>query len=262
MHAPETFNSERSGWRLVIFLNVVRSVQRILSTLNTIVQENEESDEELESRDPTPYSPQLASTPSKSPSSFVAQMTLQLSPVTKLEDNIISKLLDPEEHERARSGKAPSSSTTAHFSSGTGLTGILEGKDREFFVRPGSGWRRGKGGFVGKFKRGIDMVTGNESSTAEVAEIDWDDKDDPGRILHMCGENIIALWADPWVKSQLRRKRVRLEEGAGFFLDDLERIAQPRYTPTDGDILRARIKTIGGKRTYAFSLSTTLGLMA
>lgn len=61
----------------------------------------------------------------------------------------------------------------------------------------------------------------------------------------MCGQDLIGLWKDPWVRSRLAKFRVRLEEGSGFFLNDLDRITAPRYMPTDDDILRARIKTIG-----------------
>ncbi|KAJ7034514.1 guanine nucleotide-binding protein alpha-4 subunit [Mycena alexandri] len=52
--------------------------------------------------------------------------------------------------------------------------------------------------------------------------------------LHACFPAMHALWADPGVREVLRTRKVRVEEGPGLFLDDLERVTGPRYLPTDG----------------------------
>jgi GTPase SAR1 family protein len=46
------------------------------------------------------------------------------------------------------------------------------------------------------------------------------------------------------VKAILKRRKVKLEETAGFFLDDLDRIASRNYEPTDDDVVRARLRTL------------------
>ncbi|KAF8507646.1 G-alpha-domain-containing protein [Hysterangium stoloniferum] len=50
---------------------------------------------------------------------------------------------------------------------------------------------------------------------------------------------------DRVVKALLAGHKVGKEELCTFFLDDLPRIAVPNFTPTDDDILRARLKTMG-----------------
>ncbi|KIO26285.1 hypothetical protein M407DRAFT_15085 [Tulasnella calospora MUT 4182] len=212
----------------------------------------------------------------KSVSSYVAEMKLRLSPVTSLEETIINKLVGPEERNIQLS--AVHSKTRVQGSSG--LAGVLEGTDKEFFVRPDNTWNSKNGGskngaFINKIRRAVQVkVTSGSSSNGRSSPgngnngrrsveggrasmdsdhnagslaitPDWDDKNDPGRFFHMCGQELIGLWKDPWVRSRLAKFRVRLEEGSGFFLNDLDRITAPRYMPTDDDILRARIKTIG-----------------
>ncbi|TFY74522.1 hypothetical protein EWM64_g9490, partial [Hericium alpestre] len=84
--------------------------------------------------------------------------------------------------------------------------------------------------------------------------IDWDDPDDPGRLIHMCGEDMKRLWEDPIIREMLETQKMRLQEMSGFFLDQLDRVTSSRYIPSDDDILRARIKTLGVTE-YRFTLS-------
>ncbi|CAK5277924.1 unnamed protein product [Mycena citricolor] len=56
---------------------------------------------------------------------------------------------------------------------------------------------------------------------------------------------ISALWADVSVREILKSHAVALEEEPGFFMDDAARITSLAYVPTDRDIVRARIKTLG-----------------
>jgi len=88
------------------------------------------------------------------------------------------------------------------------------------------------------------LVPGPRASS-ESETVDWDDPHDPGRLLYACREDMIRLWQDPVIKELLRAKRLRLEDMPGFFLDSLERVTAPRYVPTDDDVLRARLKTLG-----------------
>lgn len=43
----------------------------------------------------------------------------------------------------------------------------------------------------------------------------------------------------------LARRKLRLEDSAGFFLDDVERLATLEYSPSDDDIVRSRLRTMG-----------------
>eukprot|EP01134_Creolimax_fragrantissima_P003440 CFRG3440T1 len=54
------------------------------------------------------------------------------------------------------------------------------------------------------------------------------------------------VWADPGVKSAyIRRREFQIGDSAAYYFDNLERIAAVEYIPTDEDILRSRVKTIG-----------------
>ncbi|KAJ3006122.1 hypothetical protein NUW54_g4051 [Trametes sanguinea] len=56
---------------------------------------------------------------------------------------------------------------------------------------------------------------------------------------------MITLWNDPTIKALLRAQGIRIEDMPGFFLDSIARVTHPKYVPTDDDILRARLKTLG-----------------
>lgn len=58
-------------------------------------------------------------------------------------------------------------------------------------------------------------------------------------------DDIIALWEDTGVQEVLKRREIRLEEMPGFFMNDIARIAAIDYEPTDADMMRARVRTLG-----------------
>lgn len=53
------------------------------------------------------------------------------------------------------------------------------------------------------------------------------------------------LWKHPAVRILLNNRRIRLDESAPFFLDNIVRIAQPDYLPTTADLLNVRLQTLG-----------------
>ena len=57
-----------------------------------------------------------------------------------------------------------------------------------------------------------------------------------------------ALWQDEAVQKSWRddaTKGYQLNDSAAYFLDSLDRVAQPDYVPTEQDVLRSRVKTTG-----------------
>ncbi|KAF9467708.1 heterotrimeric G protein alpha subunit [Collybia nuda] len=60
-----------------------------------------------------------------------------------------------------------------------------------------------------------------------------------------CKDDMKILWDDKMVRLALKRRKLRLPDSAGFFLNDLERIATRGYTVSDNDIVRARLRTVG-----------------
>jgi len=65
------------------------------------------------------------------------------------------------------------------------------------------------------------------------------------RTLNSMKTDVQALWQHPAVNVLLRLRKLRLDESAPFFLDNLERIAEPDYIPTTDDILNVRLQTLG-----------------
>nr|7WZ7_A Chain A, engineered G alpha 12 subunit [Homo sapiens]7X10_A Chain A, engineered G alpha 12 subunit [Homo sapiens]7YDJ_A Chain A, engineered mini-G12 [Homo sapiens] len=57
---------------------------------------------------------------------------------------------------------------------------------------------------------------------------------------------IKRLWKDSGVQACFNRSReYQLNDSAAYYLNDLDRIAQPNYIPTQQDVLRTRVKTKG-----------------
>jgi len=57
---------------------------------------------------------------------------------------------------------------------------------------------------------------------------------------------LLELWADPGLKECYdRRREYQLTDSTKYYLDDLARLADPDYLPTEQDILRARVPTTG-----------------
>ncbi|KAF5346694.1 hypothetical protein D9756_010364 [Leucocoprinus leucothites] len=110
----------------------------------------------------------------------------------------------------------------------------------------------GTGGRTGAFVRtGWQSLVGGRGSssndvkatqalarTAEVSSI-------AAKYLANSVKDVQALWAHPSVKLLLHNQKVRLEDSASFFLDEIARIAEPDYVPSTDDILNVRLQTLG-----------------
>ena len=60
------------------------------------------------------------------------------------------------------------------------------------------------------------------------------------------GDSLKALWADEGIKKCFERSReYQLNDSAGYYLDELDRICEPEYVPSEQDVLRTRVKTTG-----------------
>ncbi|CAA7264533.1 unnamed protein product [Cyclocybe aegerita] len=113
---------------------------------------------------------------------------------------------------------------------------------RDLSVRAGNGWKtllRQKGP-VPRNSAGSVNSLGRRPSHGVITQ-----ENDPTSVLSAQRDDIINMWKSREVQDILRRRRPRLELVPGFFMDDLERIAVMDYVPTDSDIIRARMKTIG-----------------
>ncbi|KAJ7201554.1 guanine nucleotide-binding protein alpha-4 subunit [Mycena pura] len=276
LYTPTAFREERVLWRAVIQLNIVRSIRTILETLSpeqaaasprprrpsvapsaVMLLNGNGTTMSADITDPnnpydsyTEFAPAVDSDPDSDPEQHVYgpsssrfavnvppggggggafdALRTALLPLRLVEAHLIARLVSPNEKEPTHLPGMPDTFSVTLNS-------------REIFVRPGNRW---KGGARGKSPE-RDLGTRG-------------DRDEAQEVLHACAPAMLALWNDPGVREVLRRRKIRLEEGPGFFLDDLERVTLPNYLPTDDDVLRARLKTVGVSE-YTFSMEVSTG---
>nr|WBU87317.1 G-alpha-domain-containing protein [Ganoderma boninense] len=227
MNTPKAFRAERASWRAVVHLNVVRSIRVILEAIAD-AQLHQAS---LNNNSPIrTHHPELVHSPSMSSlasryrhpplTAEHLKLKLRLSPLVQVEEALIRRLT-PE-----GSGEFEATQLRANGSHADRARAL----DKEVAVNSQFAWK-------GMLSR---VLNRNSMDSLEPT-----DPDDPARILQACADDMITLWRDPTIKKMLRAQGIRLEDMPGFFLDSLERVTQPRYVPTDDDILRARLKTLG-----------------
>ncbi|KAJ6572753.1 guanine nucleotide binding protein, alpha subunit [Mycena vulgaris] len=220
MYEPKAFRAERASWRAIIQLNVIRSFRIILEALARAASALD--------LPPSPHSTS-SSGPRESfrPDADLLALRARLLPLLQVEDILVRRI--------ATSDGAHSCTPLEHAGVRPDTpTGALRRTGKEVAVNSGAAWKR-------VFMRD---QTGRESVETQHL-VDWDDPDDPGRLLHARGEDMQRLWAHPTVGAVLERQGIRLQESSGFFLDSLAAVTAPHYVPTDDDILRARLKTLG-----------------
>ncbi|KAF9473676.1 G-alpha-domain-containing protein [Pholiota conissans] len=103
---------------------------------------------------------------------------------------------------------------------------------------PVSRSRLGKS-LMGSSKPEIVLTTATDTANGV------EEEDKPTKWLAEHRQAAKALWADEAVRAVLKKRKVRVEDGAGLFLDDLKRIACLDYTPSDADIVRVQLRTLG-----------------
>nr|CAG4713734.1 unnamed protein product [Naegleria fowleri] len=60
------------------------------------------------------------------------------------------------------------------------------------------------------------------------------------------GKDIKMLWSDAGIQQVYnRRSEFQLNDSAAYYLNDIERLTSPNYQPTQQDVLRSRVKTVG-----------------
>ncbi|KAJ8691056.1 hypothetical protein PTI98_010663 [Pleurotus ostreatus] len=243
-YAYQQWLQERASWRAVIQLNVVRSALAILDALQAEINNDplldpglDDDDESLEihpTHHASPASSRLefasyASSSSSSSPSVVGLsdkhklLALRLSPLRRIETVLKKRLGAGSEEVR----NAPSQDMQATpFESPQ----VPPGKHRraaEFVVRTWSDALQGR-------------AAANHHTTA-----DEYDSEEVTEVIARCQEDLITLWNDPVVRKVLSSRRIPIEHSAGFFLDDLQRIAVRSYEPSDDDVVRARLRTVG-----------------
>ncbi|KAF7326519.1 hypothetical protein MSAN_02508900 [Mycena sanguinolenta] len=192
--------------------NVIRSLRIILDALVHSSTRDQPSPH-------SSYSSYASTSSSLRPDSDLLALRTRLLTVLDIEDTLKRRLATPDE-------LGPSSPSPTRLHRRT---------NKEIVVNSSVAWKH-------VFMRDANVV-GRDS--IDTNAIDWDAEDDPGPVLHARSEDMKRLWEHPTVRAILDRQGIRLQESAGFFLDELDVVTSLRYVPTDDHILRARLKTLG-----------------
>ncbi|KAG5653739.1 hypothetical protein H0H81_010996 [Sphagnurus paluster] len=227
--ALKAFKKERAAWKAVIQLNVVRSIHLILDALTRAQAEARNSSSSSSRNAPPQISQELL------------KLQRRLAPLLQVEQALIRRLAPVGAGEAEKTLSNPNSSYADRSKNMVKEIVINSGY--------GSGWRSALTRFLGG--------DGQESRDTE-PPVDWNDPNDPGVVLSACRQDMVTLWADPAVRAVLYRQKLRLEDMAGFFLDCIERVTAVDYVPSDDDVLRARLKTVGISE-HRFSISSAHG---
>ncbi|EGO29187.1 hypothetical protein SERLADRAFT_445016 [Serpula lacrymans var. lacrymans S7.9] len=225
LYTPNAFREERVLWRSVIQLNLVRSIRTILDALSN-VRIQQPIDSGGDESDDGPNFPQE-----------LDFLKMRLAPLRHIEALLIAKLVPPNEDEAI---SLPASSSVSNYQSTRSRSSERSWRTQEVFVRALAKSSRANGR-----PHSFDAVTPGS-------------RDEAQEVLHSCRHDIMTLWNDRTVREILRKRKIRLEEFPGFFLNDLERVTSLKYTPNDDDVLKARLKTVGVSE-YRFEMEAAAG---
>ncbi|KAJ7594350.1 guanine nucleotide binding protein, alpha subunit [Mycena floridula] len=283
LHTPAAFHAERIAWRAVIYLNLVRSVRRILDALTPESDNMDDHDD-----DSLETASVIISSNGRPPSAIsgtkVPKYELykhRLEPLVLLEDRLIRLLSSPDEDEAThllvpqpswQSYASPPQ--TNGWSNGRPAPTILIPQAQQSSTSPLEPSPSGSSGKSTKKEVTVHTSTnwkkpfalGNKSKSPKSAhsgEIEgwWEDPEDPVHPLNACAPTMLELWRDERVRKRLQEKRLRLQESSGFYLDDIPRITAKKYIPTDADVLKARLKTMGVvEHTFSISSGSNRGV--
>ncbi|KAI0346526.1 G-protein alpha subunit [Trametopsis cervina] len=228
MYNPTSLEEERLSWRPVVYYNIVRPVRRIFEVIDAYSELDSDDENLVDGVMGTPDSDGLGSTSGHSIDSSTSErqlstLRLRLSPLLSTEPALAERL----------SGGNPAAAA--------GVKGNI-------FVR--SGWQ-----LLAKSKRDRPSISGRTSLDAVPRRSEESGKnptsepdkliEEAAAILSACKDDIRELWEHPAIQNLREKRRLRLEEWAEFFLDNINRVSSAGYIPTTDDILHARIQTMG-----------------
>jgi hypothetical protein len=234
-------HAERTAWRFVIYLNLVRSIRRILDAIAPdyeTLNSHTLGDDDDENAEAASVIISSADGTSSSYHGIKGHEDYQhrLAPLLILEQKLITLLSDEEdneEREATRLATTWNASSSSPFSiHGPKVPPDLSGSlavvipqtvihpspssplspqsTQEISVKTTSNWKKA-------LSLGGRMKSPKSPHSGEL-EGWWEDPDDPVHILNRCAPAMLDLWKDPNVKQRLTEKRLRLEESSGLWV--------------------------------------------
>ncbi|KAJ3520875.1 hypothetical protein NM688_g9097 [Phlebia brevispora] len=220
MYNPTSLEEERLSWRSVVYYNIVRPVRRIFETYETFG--DIDPDAEPMSEDFDDVQSTMSATDKQ-----MQSLKLRLAPLLETEERLADRI----------AGGVVSAST---------------GKGN-LFVR--SGWQaramfksriQPRSSFTGQ-RSSLENVDPRRSEDSGMVIIGEKDGllEETADLLNACQDDVRELWNHAAVRRLREKRKLKLEEWAEFFLDNIIRVSTPGYVPSTDDILHARIQTMG-----------------
>ncbi|KAI0088915.1 guanine nucleotide binding protein, alpha subunit [Irpex rosettiformis] len=266
-YAPRTFAAERVSWRAVIQLNLVRSINAVLDALSSELSPVEASSKSSYlfgssglSKPPSPgpepgNSSGILEIPQDRRAALM-KLKLRLAPLRQVEADLKARLgAGTEEITEATLGTLRSAEGRGSMDAENALSGLADDgvmpcvpsrkpNPKEVFVRSHRDWKEKE-----KARTKLSLVSLNQSSrpVSPGFSLDLSDRDSATDVLAGCAEDMESLWRDSVVSEIVKHRKVMsgLWDSADYFLASISRIASRDYEPTNDDVLRARIRTLG-----------------
>ncbi|KAH8825242.1 G-protein alpha subunit [Flagelloscypha sp. PMI_526] len=271
-YAPEEFAAEKASWKAVIHLNLIRTVgppipyflsYTYCSLLDQVLVIMQEVKVELDAE--TSLHPSSGRTSS--------------GPGTPIERNSRHSSQSPTPYSEASPVSERSDHSTLSFDIATLNVLLLRlsplrSVEAELKKRLGGGSIEvgpEDNGAYGVLPNEDSMLATNGKASRRKIVQEWavranlwkndDDAESPQRpsfsdvslpLLTSLQDDIQSLWSHPRVQAILKRRQVlrQIEESpGGFFLKSLARVISPTYVPSDQDVVRARLRTLGVQET-------------
>lgn len=217
-YSPDDWEKERNGWRAVVQLNIVRSISLILRVLEAEFN-GEPVAEELQGEDTGLAMDDVSDSDSVQLTDWHQMLMIRLAPLRSVEVDL-KKRLGTGDYTQTIRGPLKASPFEDDMSSRP---------TRRMFEASVRSWQ--------------DLLDPGRHKMAK-AEVPVE-QDAITTTIAGCKDDMKSLWSDKAVRSALHRRKIRLPDSAGFFLNDLERIATRNYTVSDNDIVRSRLRTVG-----------------
>jgi hypothetical protein len=202
-YARKEWQEERTSWRAVIQLNLVRNVNTILDILTE--EMSSRSDSELSN------SPSFsASARSSLPIQFTEKhrlLKLRVGPLRRIQKDLERRLgaAVTEVQSTTVMTAAPFDSFSDTFSDTAAPEGPVL---REFSINSSNGWKTALDRFRSGKTSGVPTSAPKRGWDAELDEITG--------VIASCKDDMKAIWEDPMVRTVLSKRNVRLDETPGL----------------------------------------------
>ncbi|KAJ7699362.1 guanine nucleotide binding protein, alpha subunit [Mycena rosella] len=229
LYCKRQWMEERTSWRCVILLNLVRNMNDILDILGREMAATSPALPHASSSNAILPATAIPTTSRLPPLKFKDKhrlLRLRLAPLRRVQSDLEHRL----------GAAATELYTTSATSAAPFESSSPPKREKEFSVHSTNGWKTALERFRAARRR-----SGEEGVLRKVRDME----DEVLGVIAGCREDMRTVWEDRIVREMLARRKARIEDSAGFFLNDVERIARTDYQITDDDIIRARLRTVG-----------------